>query len=166
MNDLEPLWKIEEELETLLDTLDVCEPELRPELEARIAAYVGAEIQKIDNIASVLASLEHVEHNAQAEIERLRARQQAAQRAAERLKAYLLRVLRQRDGRPLKGTNVTLSVRRTEALTIIAPELVPEKFKRTTIVVDVPKTPIREALKAGEEVPGVVLEVHEHLVKK
>jgi hypothetical protein len=166
MNDLEPLWKIEDELAAMLDTLDTCPDELKAELEERIAAYVTAEIDKVDRINAVLSSLDGVAANAKTEIERLRERQRSAEKAAKRLEGYVLHVLRQRGGQPLKGHNVTLSMRRTEALTIVSPELVPDKFKRTTVVIDMPKMPIKEALKAGEEVPGVTLQVNEHLVRK
>jgi hypothetical protein len=146
--------------------LDVCSDELRPELEQRIEEYIGAEVDKVDRVGAVLSSLDNVQAHAKAEIERLRKRQQSAEKSATRLEKYLLHLIRQRDDKPLKGRNVMFSIRRTEALAIINPELVPAKFKRTTITVDVPKTPIKEALKAGEEVPGVALQVNEHLVRK
>jgi hypothetical protein len=160
------LYRIDEELQSLLDSLDVCPDELRPELEQRLAAYVTAEIDKIDRVGAVLSSLDNVAAHAKSEIARLHERQRSAERAARRLESYVLAVLRQRNGQPLKGRNVTLSVRRTEALTIVDPELVPDKFKRTTITIDVPKTPIKEALRAGQEVPGVALQLNEHLVRK
>jgi hypothetical protein len=70
-----PLWKIEEELEALVNSTDTCPEELRPELEARIAQYVGAAIDKVDRVNAVLCSFDDVAANAKTEIERLRARQ-------------------------------------------------------------------------------------------
>jgi hypothetical protein len=166
MKALEPLWVIESELQTLLDSLDVCPPELLPEIEQRIAEYVGAEIEKIDRIAGVLSSLDNVAANAKTEIERLRARQQSAEKAAQRLEAYVLHVLRERDGRPLKGHNVTLSLRRSESVVIDDPKQIPDQFKRVTVTTDVPKIPVRDAIKSGQPVPGARLEQHEHLVRK
>jgi hypothetical protein len=61
---------------------------------------------------------------------------------------------------------VTFSVRRTEAVLIEDPALVPDQWKRTTVTVDIPKDPVRRALKAGEHVPGARLQTNEHLVKK
>jgi hypothetical protein len=166
MKELLPLWQIEQELEILLDTLDACPDELRPELEARIAEYLGAEVEKIDRVDAVLSSLDAVAANAKMEIDRLRQRQQSAEKAARRLEGYVLHVLRERDGRPLKGRNVTFSARHTEALIVDNPAIVPDKWKRTTIAVDVPKQPVKAALKAGEDVPGVHLEQHESLQRK
>ena len=166
MNALQPLWQIEDELAALVDSLDTCPDDLKPELEARIVQYVGAEVDKVDRIAAVLSSLEYQAANAKAEIERLRGRQQSAEKAAVRLEAYVLHVLRQRDGKPLKGRNVTFSVRHSEALIISDPQLVPAQWKRTTISIDIPKDPIKKAIKAGEAVPGTHIEQRESLQKK
>jgi len=166
MSALQPLWQIEDELQALLDSLDTCPDELREELEARIARYVTAEVEKVDRVGAVLTSLEGVQSNAKTEIERLRARQQAAQTAAARLEAYMLRVLQQRDGKLLKGRTTTFSVRRSEALVVDDAGAVPEEWKRTTVTVDIPKDPIKRALKAGEDVPGVHLEQRESLQRR
>jgi hypothetical protein len=166
MNALGPLWQIENELQALIDSLDVCSPEMLPELERRISEYVTAEIKKIDNIAGVLASLDAVQANAKAEIERLRARQQSAEKAAQRLEGYVLHVLRERDGRPLKGNNTTFLLRKSEALVITDPTLIPDRWKRVTVLTDYPKAEIKRALKSGESVPGVHLEQRDHLQRK
>jgi hypothetical protein len=166
MKDLGPLWKIEQELEVLLDTLDVCPDEQRPQLEERISEYLTAEVHKVDKVGSVLSSLDNVVENAKHEIERLRERQQSAEKAAKRLEGYVLHVLRQRGGQPLRGQNVTFSVRRTEALIVDDPGVVPDQWKRTTVNIDILKNPIKQALKAGEDVPGVHLEQHENLQRK
>jgi hypothetical protein len=161
-----PLWKIEEELEALVNSLDTCPEELRPELEARIAEYLGVEVDKVDRVGAVLSSLDGVAANAKTEIERLRARQQSAEKAANRLEEYILHVLRERSGRPLKGRNVTFTVRHSEALIIDDPGAVPDQWKRTTVTVDIPKDPLKRAVKAGEDVPGVHIEQRENLQRK
>ena len=160
------LYAIEEELESLLDSVETCPEELRPELEARIAEYVGSEITKIDSIGRVLSSFDAVQAHAKSEIERLQARRQAAENNARRLEAYVLHVIAQRDGKPLKGRHYTLYAGHSQALIVDNADQVPERFKRTTITVDVPKTPVKEALKKGESVPGVHIEEREYLVKR
>jgi hypothetical protein len=166
MNDLAPLWEIERELEALLDSLDVCPPELVPELEARIAQYVGAEVQKVDRIAAVLSTLDSVAANAKTEIERLRARQQSAERAAQRLESYVLHVMRERGAQRLEGHNVTLTRRRSEALIIDDPDAVPNEWKRTTVTIDIPKDPVKKAIKAGASILGAHVEQRENLQRK
>ena len=166
MNDLEPLWKIEEELRALVDSLETCPEELRAELDAQIAKYVGAETEKVDRMGAVLASLEGVAANAKTEIDRLRARQQSADHTRARLEDYVLRVLRERNGRPLKGRYITFSVRSSEALIVDDADAVPPEWKRTTVVVDVPKDPIKKAIKAGLAIPGAHIETRDNLQRR
>ena len=165
MTDL-TLYRIEDELEALLDSVETCSDELREELEARIAQYVGAETVKVDNVGRVLSQLDSVQAHARSEIERLGIRQRNAENAKRRLEAYLLHVLARRNGQPLKGKTVTLFARRTEALIIDDPDAVPAEWKRTTVNVDIPKEPIKRAIKDGGTVPGAHIEPREHLVKR
>jgi hypothetical protein len=125
-----------------------------------------AEVQKVDSIDRVFRMLEYTRTNAKAEIDRLQKRKQAAERSAERLEGYLLNILRARGGVPLKGRNVTFSIRHSEALVVLDSNAVPDCWKRTTITVDIPKDPLKKALKEGEEVPGVMLEEREHLSRR
>jgi hypothetical protein len=166
MTSLMPLWELEQELTALLDSIDVCPPELQPELEARIEQYMAGAVEKVDKIGGALSALEAVQANAKTEIARLRERQQSAERSAERLKEYVLRVLRQREGKPLRGHNTTFSTRRSEAVVIDDLNQIPDQFKRVTVTTDVPKIPIRDAIKAGMLVAGAHIETHEHLVRK
>jgi hypothetical protein len=166
MKDLMPLWEIESELTILLDSVETCPAEHKAELEAKIVAYATSEIDKIDRINAVLNSLDAVQTNAKTEIERLRERQQSAERNARQLEQSVLRVLRECDGRPLRGKNVTFSVRRTEALIVDDANVVPDEWKRKTLVVDIQKDPLKRALKAGEAVPGVHIEQRESLQRK
>ena len=166
MRDLMPLWQIDQDLEALIDSREVCPAELLPELETKIAEYFGAEIEKVDRVGAVHSSLQAQVANARTEIERLHARQQSAERAIYRLEQYLLAILRRRNGQPLKGRNVTFTIRPSEALVIDDPASVPDKWKRTTMTIDIPKDPIKRALKAGEAVPGVRIEQRENLWRK
>ncbi len=160
-----PLWEIEEDLEALLDSLDSCPEDLREELSQKIEVYVGKLASKVDSIAGVLKSLEAVQENAKAERDRLMAREKAAERAQNRLEGYLLEVLRKRPDQKLKGKFTTLGIRTSEALVIVNPDLVPAEWKHVVQTVTVPKDPIKRALKAGIEVPGTAILVHEHLRK-
>jgi Siphovirus Gp157 len=161
-----PLWEIEEDLEALLDSLDSCPEELREELSLKIETYVGRLASKVDSIAGVLKSLEAVQENAKNEIDRLRAREKAAERAQNRLEGYVLEVLRKRPDQKLKGKWTTFGIRTSEALVIVDPNLVPAEWKSVVQTVTVPKEPIKRALKMGEDIPGVAIEVREHLSRR
>jgi hypothetical protein len=78
----------------------------------------------------------------------------------------VLRLLQQREGKPLKGRNVTFSIRKSEALIITDANAVPAEWKRITQTVDIPKDPVKRALKAGAEIPGVAIEERENLARK
>ncbi|HKE24963.1 MAG TPA: siphovirus Gp157 family protein [Bryobacteraceae bacterium] len=166
MKDLAPLWKISEDLDALVNSAETCPPELEAELQSRIASYLKDEVAKVDRVGEVFASLDDMAENARREIGRLRAREQSAERTKEQLAKYVLRVLREREGRPLKGHNVTFSVRHSEALIVDDPERVPFEWKRQTVSVDIPKDPLKRALKAGSSIPGVHLEQRENLQRK
>jgi len=161
-----PLWEIEEDLEALLDSLDVCPEELREELSQKIEVYVGKLTSKVDSIAGVLKSLEAVQENAKNEIDRLRAREKSAERAYNRLESYLLEVLRKKEGRTLKGKFNTFGIRTSEALVITNESLVPAQWKSVIQTVTIPKDPVKRALKQGIEVPGTAILVHEHLSRR
>jgi hypothetical protein len=75
-------------------------------------------------------------------------------------------VLRERGGRPLKGHNVTFSVRRSERLIVDDLGAVPDRLKKTTVEIVVKKDAAKQALRSGESVPGVHVEQHESLLRK
>lgn len=162
----ETLAEIENTLAALTESVATCPPELEAELQQRIAECLSAEAAKIDRVNAMLTTFDNVAANASAEIERLRLRKENAERAAEKLKGYIVHVLHGRDGRPLKGNLVTLSIRHTQAVTITDPNAIPAEFRRTTVNVDYPKQPIKDAIKAGQDVPGAALVENEHLVRK
>jgi hypothetical protein len=164
MKDLPRLWAIEDELATIQDTLEAAEEEFLPELADRLAEYLTYEKKKVDNVDAVFRSFEAVEEAADREIERLRMRRRSAERAREKLEQYVLAVLHKRNDQPLKGDNITLSVRHSQRVVIDRPAAVPDKFKRITI--DVPKMPVKQAIAAGEEVPGAHIEPHESLQRR
>jgi hypothetical protein len=137
MTDLEPLWQIEEQLTALLDSIDTCPDDLKGELEARIGEYLEKGVDKVDRIAHVFSTFDAIATSAKTEIGRLRARAQAAEKAAKRLEGYVLHVLRKRNGQPLKGHNVTFTARRSESVVITDPELVPAAWKRQTLTIDI-----------------------------
>jgi len=49
---------------------------------------------------------------------------------------------------------------------ITDPAAVPAEWKRVTQTVDIPKDPVKRALKAGAEIPGVTIEERDNLVRK
>jgi predicted nuclease with TOPRIM domain len=190
--ELMSLWKIEEELTALLDTIDATPPELQPEIEAAITEYLERSAEKVDSIAHVLSALDWEQKAAADEISRLQERKKAAKASQERLEKYVCRVIAMR-GAKLAGKTNTLSVRPSEAVEVTDEKAVPILYQRIAVKmprilwvlilrgandealrqlntcpafeekIEVPLDPIKRALKAGDIVPGAELEKRSNL---
>ncbi len=160
---LQPLWQIEAELVALLDTIDGCPDELLPEIQERINGYLCMERRKVDSISAVLAMCEQVAQAASDEMDRLAARKKAAEKSQESLEAYVVRVMQGRGVRKLEGATGALSLRKSERVVVTNEDAVPEWFKHQRTETKVSAGAIKAALKAGEDVPGAVLEQRDNL---
>ena len=90
-------------------------------------------------------------------------KRKAVENKAERLKAYLAAQMTLCGLKELKAGLFKLRFQpTTPAISIIDALVVPEKFHRVKIEID--KLAIRDALKNGEEVPGIELQRGEALV--
>ncbi len=165
---LAPLWQLDETLIALLDTVATCPPEMEAELAAEVEKYLGAEMEKVDQCAHVLAALEYEEKCAADEITRLRDRAAAAFKSKNRLEQYLCRIIAARGGKPLKGNTNTLSVRTSEAVVILDEAAVPVQYivEKTTVTRTPDKALIKKSIKAGEDVLGARLEFRNNLQRK
>ncbi len=163
---LEPLWKIDETLLALMESIETCPEELKPELQSDIELYLGKEAAKVDQTAHVLAALEYEAKAATDEMARLAERRERAIKAQKRLESYLCRIIANRGGKPLLGETNTLSVRTSDAVEITDYEAVPVEFMHTRITKTVDKAAIKKALKAGADVPGADLEFRSNLQRR
>ncbi len=190
---LAPLWEISEELTALLDSVDTCPDELQPELQARIDAYMGQEVAKVDQIAHVLAAIEWEQKCCDDEIQRLRARKETSILNQMRLEKYVLRIIQSRGVKKLSGRTNTLSVRPSDAVVITDAEEVPTDFKVASAKMPMQSwealmyvwinfgpddakrfnadesfslSAIKKAIKSGEEVPGADLSFNDNLVRR
>ena len=112
---------------------------------------------KIEGIGCWIKDLNAEAAAIKAEEENLRKRRQSSERKAESLKGYLAWTL---QGEKFKSSKVAISWRRSEAAELdpdMDPVQLPLKFQRVKVSVDPDKTALKEALKAGEEIPGVKL---------
>ena len=145
--------------------LDI-EPENVEEYSAMMAALdeVQAELtEKADNIARYIRNLTAEAEALKAEEAALYKKRKAAENKAERLKAYLAAQMTLCGLKELKAGLFKLRFQPTApAISIIDALAVPEKFHRVKVEID--KLAIRDALKNGEEVPGIKIERGEALV--
>ena len=163
---LEPLWQIDETLRALMESIETCPDELKPELQADIERYLGKEVAKVDQTAHVLASLEYEEKAAGDEMARLAERKRVAKAARDRLESYLCRIIAARGGAPLKGKTNTLSLRTSDAVVVVDEDAIPDLYRPMKEVYTVDKTAIKKALKNGVDIPGVDLEFRSNLQRR
>ncbi len=166
MMALEPLWKIDETLLALMESIETCPDEMRDELQADIELYIGKEAAKVDQIAHVLAALEYEARAATDEMARLAERREVSIKAQKRLESYLCRIIANRGCKPLLGETNTLSVRTSDAVDITDASVVPEEYIKVTVSRTPDKAAIKKALKSGADVPGADLEFRSNLQRK
>lgn len=117
--------------------------------------------EKVENIALWIKNLVAESTAIQAEMKNLRARSQAAQNKADRLKNYLTLCL---GGKKFSTPRVSVSYRKSKAVNITDLLALPEKYQKVDIAAE--KLEIKKALEAGEDVPGAELEERESTIIK
>lgn len=142
------------------------EPESEDEFGAMMTALdelQGELTEKADNIVRYIRNLSAEADALKAEETALYKKRKAVEIKAERLKAYLAAQMTLCGLKELKAGLFKLRFQpTTPAISIIDESAVPEKFHRVKVEID--KLAIRDALKNGEEVPGIELQRGEALV--
>ena len=142
------------------------EPETDDEFGAMMTALdeVQGELsEKADNIVRYMRNLNAEAEALKAEETALYKKRRAVESKAERLKAYLAAQMTLCGLKELEAGLFKLRFQpTTPAISIVDESVVPEKFRRVKIEID--RLAIRDALKAGEEVPGIEVQRGEALV--
>lgn len=111
--------------------------------------------EKIENCCRVYRTLEAESDAYKQEAERLKGKAVIATNKAERLKDYIAFCLGQ--GNKMKTELFTLSWRKSQAVEIVNPELIPDQYKRVTTISEPNKVVMKQDLQAGAEIPGAIL---------
>lgn len=180
------LYNLEEQLVALLDTQEMVEDEQQQiAILEQIAEASQEAIAKRDGVVRMFRHLELQQTGIDAEIKRLQALKANYTHAEERLEKYVIRILDElvlapkKGAKKLEGSIGVLSLKQNPpAVEITDERLVPTKFREVTVTMDaqdwlsIPdeltlrarkteyrtkKADVKEALKAGEEVPGADL---------
>jgi hypothetical protein len=142
------------------------EPETDDEFGAMMTALdevQGELTEKADNIVRYIRNLSAEAEALKTEEAALYKKRKAAENKAERLKAYLAAQMTLCGLKELKAGLFKLRFQPTApAISIVDESAVPEKFHRVKVEID--RLAIRDALKAGEEGPGIELQRGEALV--
>ena len=151
------LYDINEQLERLLmlESGDHVDTETGEVLTKEAVDELN--MAKEEKIESCLLFVKNMNAEASAikeEIDKLTARMKAAKNKAEWCKEYVAGVL---AGEKFKTAKVSVSYRTSESVELQGELIdVPHRFLRVKPA-ELDKTAVKEALKAGEEVPGCVL---------
>ena len=156
---------------------------------------LGAELAaKTDNIAGVLRRMRTEQERLATEQDRIHGRLKTFERAEEWLRAYVLKVMRQRGLKHLKTESNTLFIRPSDSVAVEDPQLVPADYKNVTVKMpawlwrclvelaepaehhiregiktvraaeNVSLSAIKKAIKSGVDVPGADLDFNDNLV--
>lgn len=156
------LYEIAGQYRAVLDM----EPESDEEIVAQMNALdelEGEITEKADNIVRYMRNLGAEADALKAEENRLYQKRRAVENKIERLKAYLAAQMMMAGLHELKAGLFKLRFQpTTPAISIIDESVIPEKF--WVVKREISKTDIKEAIKAGEEVPGIEIQRGETLV--
>lgn len=131
--DEQELAEIAEKLGELKDTLEI----------------------KLDNCARVYRSLIGESEIYEQEANRLRGKANVFKNRAERLKDYIALILQ--PGNKAKTELFEFSWRKSQAVEIDREDLIPDAYKRTTVVTEPNKIVLKQDLQCGADIPGVRL---------
>lgn len=119
--------------------------------------------KKLEAVALYIKSLEAEAEAMKAEAKKLSDRREAKERKAERLRSYISNSMQALGDTKLETAKVALSFRKSEAVEVYDPVLLPAEFTKTKTTVTPDKTAIKAAIKSGQEVAGATLEVKQNL---
>lgn len=161
MNDLN-LYRIGAETQQLyervIDTLDSETGEVDLEavtaLEAKKEEFAAAAI----NYATVVRMLNSRKSEAEAEIKRLKEISDKLGRAVDRMTNTLSAACQSLGFEKINGLTAAISFRKSEQTIIDNAELLPSEFVKEKVTYAPDKTAIKNAIKAGQDVPGAHIE--------
>ena len=135
-----PLYAIEDTLAALIETAELVSPEQEREFRTEFQTALAAAVEKRDKVGQFLAHLERQIDFARFEIDRLRQRKAASERALARLEEYVIETIENlgTDGkgryRTLEGKTTTFSLRGCPPSVEVADEsAIPAEYKTLTL---------------------------------
>lgn len=159
----EKLYELADKYKELSERDDL-DPEV---LHDTLDAINDALEDKADNIAAWIDELTNAAKRKKAKADEWKSSAKADLNRAENLKQYLIQELNYAGKKKVETDRFLLSTRNNAPSTIIEDEtLIPDAFKTTKVTETVDKTAIKEAIKAGKEVPGARLQASQSITIK
>lgn len=161
------LYEINSALESILSNYlyfgdAMVDAETGEVLEDEAAALVIKELndlqlaksEKLENIACWIKGMDADITAMKTEEKNLSARRKALENKRERVFNWLYESL---DGEKITSPRVKVSYRKTASVDVFNMADLPDEYRRVKITEEADKTAIKEAIKAGDEVPGATL---------
>lgn len=149
-------------LSNMIESGEMTEDDLRDTLEALDMEFSD----KVKSVLHVFREFAALERAAKDEKQRLQKVEAGAKSKQQWLKEYLKAQLQKANKRSVKSEAGTVSLRTGSAYVKIEDiDLVPDKFVTVSIVQDADKNAIKQAIEAGEDVPGAAIEVTDETVQ-
>lgn len=120
----------------------------------RLNALQMEQSRKVENIACAIKNYSAAAAALKAEKDELDKREKRALKKVESLKNWLAVAL---NGEKFTTSRCAVSFRKSEAVEIMDEALLPPELKTEKITYTPNKTAIKEAIKAGQEIPGAQL---------
>jgi hypothetical protein len=154
------LYQISTEMDQLLEEVTAAEGELTPELEAKIAQVNQDLVEKTDGVVAWVNSQEDLIELAKKRISELGEFISRTNNKLQKIDSYVDACLKRAGTNKIEGKLYSISKRKpVQVVTIVDETLIPMDFiKIPEPKPAVQKTEIAKALKAGQEVPGAILE--------
>ena len=136
------------------------------QLEQMLNDLQGDIKDKATNVGFVVGNLEALAESIEVAVGRMKARAQAARNRADNLKSYMLNHMKVAGITKIEGPELRITVRKNpERVVIDFEDSIPSEYlTHPPIPAPVPnKNLIKEALKAGQDVPSAHLEQSERL---
>lgn len=156
------IYEISQELNEFLTNLPES-GELSDEDLALYAELQEAKEGKIKNTALAYFNLQSELDGIQAQIDRPNTLKKSKQGQQDRIKKLIDYGMSLEHTEKLDFGDVRVYYTKSTGTVVVDDSIVPDEFKREKLTVSVDLAKAKEALKAGEEVPGIVLEERKNL---
>ena len=147
-----------------LNCVDLETGEINPEKAAQYLEALQLErSEKVENIALYIKNLESDAAQIKEEEKNLKARREAKEKKAERLREYLKSSLLAVGDKKFETAKVALSFRSSKAVVIDNMETLDKAYITETITYSADKKAIKKAIESGAEVAGARIEENQNL---
>lgn len=151
------LYELEQKQIRINEMLEENGGELTPELEAELQIQDFEINEKFESYCKAIKSYEAAILGFKSEIERLKSRKETAERAIAHMKEAMLNAMDLFKLTKIQAGIFTISTRKSQSLDVLDESLVPDKFKSEVTTIKVDKNSIKDALKNGEKIEGIIL---------